>query len=157
MKKITPFLWFDGRAEEAAILYTSIFRNSAIQNISRYGEGENGEPGAVMTVAFQLDGEEFIALNGGPAFEFSPAVSFLVRCESQQEVDHFWNELSNGGEQQQCGWLRDRFGVTWQIVPTILGDLLQDDDDEKATRVMQAMLKMHKLDIGELQRAYDGR
>ena len=145
MQKITPFLWFDGKAEEAAKFYTSIFENSKIVSITE------------MSATFQLDGLEFIAFNGGPTFTFSPAVSFFVRCETQQEIDYLWEKLSAGGETQRCGWLKDKFGVSWQIVPPILGELLNDKDDEKSNRVMQAMLKMSKLDIKGLKKAYEGK
>jgi predicted 3-demethylubiquinone-9 3-methyltransferase (glyoxalase superfamily) len=145
MQKIIPFLWFDGKAEEAAKFYTSIFENSKIVSITE------------MSATFQLDGSEFIAFNGGPTFAFSPAVSFFVRCETQQEIDYLWEKLSAGGETQRCGWLKDKFGVSWQIVPPILGELLNDEDDEKSNRVMQAMMKMSKLDIKELEEAYEGK
>ena len=145
MQKITPFLWFDGKAEEAAKFYTSIFENSKIVSITE------------MSATFQLDGLEFIAFNGGPTFTFSPAVSFFVRCETQQEIDYFWEKLSAGGETQRCGWLKDKFGVSWQIVPPILGELLNDEDDEKSNRVMQVMMKMSKLDIKGLKEAYEGK
>jgi predicted 3-demethylubiquinone-9 3-methyltransferase (glyoxalase superfamily) len=144
MQKITPFLWFEAKAEEAAKYYTSIFENSKIVSITE------------MSATFQLDGLEFIAFNGGPTFTFSPAVSFFVRCETQQEIDYLWEKLSAGGETQRCGWLKDKFGVSWQIVPPILSELLNDEDDEKSTRVMQAMLKMSKLDIKALKEAYEG-
>lgn len=153
MQKITPFLWFDGKAEEAARFYTSVFKNSKLLSVSRYGEGGPGPQGSVMTVAFELDGEKFVALNGGPNYTFSPAVSFVVNCETQQEVDHYWQRLSEGGEEIQCGWLRDKYGLSWQIVPTVLPELLQDKDAEKRKRVMAAMLKMIKLDIEALKRA----
>jgi predicted 3-demethylubiquinone-9 3-methyltransferase (glyoxalase superfamily) len=157
MQKITPFLWFDDNAEKAVNLYISLFKNSKIESIARYGDAGPGPKGAVMTISFQLEGQEFMALNGGPVFTFSPAISFFVDCETQQEVDLLWEKLSEGGEQQQCGWLRDRFGITWQIVPTILGRLTGDPDPVKSQRVMQAMLQMHKLDIAGLQRAYYGK
>lgn len=158
MQKIAPFLWFNGQAEEAANLYTSIFRNSRITEIQRYGEAGPGETGSVMSVSFELEGQEFIALNGGPVFTFSPAISFFVHCETQDEVDALWAKLGEGGgEPRQCGWISDRFGVTWQIVPTALGRMLRDKDAEKSKRVMQAMLKMVKLDIAALEAAYDGR
>jgi len=147
MQKITPFLWFDDKAEEAANLYVSVFKNSKIVSISRKGEG------AVMSVTFRLDGREFMALNGGPHFTFSPAISFFVKCETQREIDELWERLSEGGEKQRCGWLKDKFGVSWQIVPTILGELLQDKDAEKSKRAMNAMLQMTKLDIEGLKRA----
>jgi len=157
MQKITPFLWFDNQAEEAVNYYISIFRNSKILNVARYGDDGakvSGRPkGSVMTVSFQLDGQQFVALNGGPVFSFSPAISFVVNCQTQQEVDELWEKLSAGGEQQQCGWLKDKYGVTWQIVPTALGELLGDSDAAKAQRVMQAMLQMNKLDINVLQQA----
>jgi predicted 3-demethylubiquinone-9 3-methyltransferase (glyoxalase superfamily) len=157
MQKITPFLWFDNQAEEAVNYYVSIFKNSKITNVARYGDDAanvSGRPkGSVMTVAFQLDGQPFVALNGGPVFTFSPAVSFVVDCQTQQEVDHLWEKLSAGGEAQQCGWLKDKYGVTWQIVPSVLGKLMSDPDPAKAQRVMQAMLQMHKLDIAALQQA----
>lgn len=153
MQKITPFLWFDGRAEEAMNFYTSTFKNSKVGRISRYGEAGPGPKGSVMTATFQVEGQEFVALNGGPLFKFTPAISFFVNCETQQEVDELWEKLSEGGEKQQCGWLKDKFGVSWQIVPSILGQLLGDKDAEKSKRVMQAMLKMTKLDIEGLKRA----
>ena len=153
MQKITPFLWFDGKAEEAARFYMSIFKNSKMLSVSRYGEAGPGPQGSVMTAAFELDGEKFVALNGGPTYTFSPAVSFVVNCETQQEVDHYWERLSEGGEKIQCGWLRDKYGLSWQIVPTVLPELLQDKDPEKRKRVMAAMLKMVKLDIEQLTRA----
>lgn len=155
MQKITPFLWFDNNAEEAVNYYTSIFKNSKINAVSRYGDDGHGTEGSVMTISFQLEGQEFTALNGGPVFAFSQAISFFVNCETQEEVDSLWNQLSTGGEQQQCGWLKDKFGVTWQIVPIALGELLQDKDPEKSKRVMQAMLKMHKIDVNVLKEAYD--
>jgi predicted 3-demethylubiquinone-9 3-methyltransferase (glyoxalase superfamily) len=153
MQKITPFLWFDGKAEEAARFYVSVFKNSKILSVTRYGEAGPGPQGSVMTVAFELDGEKFVALNGGPNYTFSPAVSFVVNCETQQEVDHYWERLSEGGEKIQCGWLRDKYGLSWQIVPTVLPELLQDKDPEKRKRVMAAMLKMIKLDIEQLKGA----
>ena len=157
MQKITPFLWFDTQAEEAVNYYLSIFKNSKLLNVSRYGDDAakvSGRPkGSVMTVSFQLDGQQFVALNGGPVFSFSPAISFVVNCQTQQEVDELWEKLSAGGEQQQCGWLKDKYGVTWQIVPTALGELLGDPDAARAQRVMQAMLQMNKLDINVLQQA----
>lgn len=155
MQKITPFLWFDDQAEEAVKLYTSIFKNSSIGAISHYGENTPGQPGTVMSVMFQLNGQDFMALNGGPIFHFTEAISFFVNCETQAEVDELWEKLSEGGEKSQCGWLKDRYGVSWQIVPTILGKLMQDSDPVKAQRVTQAMLKMTKLDIAKLQQAYD--
>ncbi len=160
-QKITPFLWFDNQAEEAVNFYTSIFENSKIGSAARYDEEGSkaaGRPkGSVMTVAFQLAGQDFVALNGGPVFKFTEAVSFVVNCESQKEVDHFWEKLSAGGEEVQCGWLKDKFGLSWQVVPTVLSEMLQDKDAQKAKRVMAAMLKMKKIDIAELWRAYEAR
>jgi len=155
MQRITPFLWFDGKAEEAMNFYASIFKNSKIGSVTRYGEEGPGPKGAVMTATFQLDGQDFIALNGGPQFTFSPAISFLVSCETQQEVDELWEKLSEGGEKQRCGWLKDKFGLSWQIVPTTLGLMLRDKDAEKSRRVMKAMLQMDKIDIKGLREAYD--
>jgi predicted 3-demethylubiquinone-9 3-methyltransferase (glyoxalase superfamily) len=155
MQKITPFLWFDDKAEEAVEFYTSIFKNSKIGRISRYGEEGPGPKGTLMTATFQLNGQEFMALNGGPYFTFSPAISFFVNCETQEEVDELWEKLSEGGEKQQCGWLKDKYGVSWQIVPTALGVLLQDKDAEKSSRVMKAMLQMNKIDIAILKQAYE--
>jgi predicted 3-demethylubiquinone-9 3-methyltransferase (glyoxalase superfamily) len=159
MQKITPFLWFDNNAEEAAKFYTSIFKNSKIGKISRYGkEGHevHGMPaGTVMTVEFEIDGQKFIALNGGPQFKFTQAISFSVDCKTQKEVDTFWEKLTEGGEEGACGWLKDKYGLSWQINPTILGELLQDKDRKKAGRVMTAMLKMKKIDIDTLRKAYN--
>jgi len=157
MQKITPFLWFDGRAEEAVNFYTAIFPNSKIVSMMRYGEAGPGPKGSVMSATFELQGQEFIALNGGPMFTFSPAISFFVHCETQEEVDKFWEKLAEGGEKQRCGWLRDKFGVSWQVLPTVLGQLLQDKDAEKSKRVMNAMLQMEKLDIAGLKRAHEQR
>jgi predicted 3-demethylubiquinone-9 3-methyltransferase (glyoxalase superfamily) len=156
MHKITPFLWFDGQAEEAVMFYTSIFKNSKIGSVSRYGDAGPGPKGSVMVMEFELEGQKFTALNGGPVYNFSPAISFFVNCDTQEEVDYLWEKLSQGGEVEQCGWLKDKYGITWQIVPTILGQLMSDPDPEKAARVTQAMLKMIKLDIAELKRAYLG-
>jgi predicted 3-demethylubiquinone-9 3-methyltransferase (glyoxalase superfamily) len=156
MQRIVPFLWFDGKAEEAAKFYVSIFPNSKITGESHYGDEGLAEEGSVMTVPFELDGQEFIALNGGPQFQFTEAISFVVNCETQAEVDHFWDKLSEGGKQVQCGWLKDKYGVSWQIVPTILGELMMDPDDEKSGRVMKAMLEMIKLDVEGLKKAYAG-
>ena len=153
MQKITPCLWFDDQAEEAAHFYTSIFKNSKITNISRYREGSPGPVGKVMTVSFELNGQEFTALNGGPLFTFSEAVSFVVNCETQEEVDMFWDALCAGGEESQCGWLKDRYGVSWQIVPNALGELFMSGDVEKSKRVIQVMLQMKKLDIARLRQA----
>jgi predicted 3-demethylubiquinone-9 3-methyltransferase (glyoxalase superfamily) len=155
MQKITPFLWFDGKAEEAANFYVSVFKNSKIVSIMRYGEAGPGAKGSVMSATFQLDGQDFMALNGGPMFAFSPAISFFVNCQSQEEVDKLWEKLSEGGEKQRCGWLKDKYGVSWQIIPTVLGQLLQDKDREKSKRVMNAMLQMDKLDITTLTQAYE--
>jgi predicted 3-demethylubiquinone-9 3-methyltransferase (glyoxalase superfamily) len=151
MQKITPFLWFDGNAEEAMNFYTSIFRNAKVGSISRYGEAGPGPAGSVLTASFELEGLHFTALNGGPHFKFNEAISFHVACESQEEVDYFWDRLGAGGQIQQCGWLKDKFGVSWQIVPTALPRLL--GDPARANRVMQAMLQMKKLDIAALERA----
>jgi predicted 3-demethylubiquinone-9 3-methyltransferase (glyoxalase superfamily) len=156
MQKITPFLWYNGQAEEAVNFYVSIFKNSRIVSMARYGEAGPGPKGSVMTAAFQLEGHDFVALNGGPQFKFTPAISFVVSCETQEEVDELWEKLSAGGRKDRCAWLTDKYGVSWQIVPTILSKLLQDKDPEKAKRVMQAMLQMDKIDIGRLRRAYDG-
>ena len=157
MPTITPFLWFDTQAEEAARFYVSVFKNSRIVSTSRYGEAGPGAKGTVMTVEFELAGRRFIALNGGPQFKFTEAVSFSIECETQQEVDEYWRTLSEGGEEGPCGWLKDRFGLSWQVNPTVLGDMLSDRDPAKAKRAMQAMLTMKKIDIAALQRAYDGR
>ena len=158
MQKITPFLWFDNQAEEAAKFYTSIFKNSKITDIARYGEAgakvSGRAKGSVMTVSFELDGQEFTALNGGPVFKFTEAVSFVVNCRTQKEVDELWEKLSAGGEKSQCGWLKDKYGLSWQIVPTVLTEMLQDKDPGKSERVMQAMLKMQKLDIETLKQSY---
>ncbi|MGA2979066.1 MAG: VOC family protein [Terriglobales bacterium] len=156
MQKVTPFLWFDGKAEEAANFYTSIFKNSKILNIARYGDAGPGPKGTVMTVSFQIEGQEFMALNGGPQFKFSPAISFLVKCETQAEVDELWEKLSAGGSDLQCAWLKDKFGVSWQIVPVALLELMQDKDPVKSQRVVKAMLQMTKIDIEGLKRAHRG-
>ncbi len=156
MQKIVPFLWFDNEAEEAAQFYTSIFKNSRITGVSRYTEGAPRPAGTAMTVSFELAGQEFTALNGGPEFKFNESISFYVNCETQAEVDYFWEKLTAGGQEVQCGWLKDKFGVSWQIVPTRLGELLGDKDPQKAQRAMQAMLQMKKLDIAALERARDG-
>ena len=155
MQKITPFLWFEDKAEEAANFYVSIFRNSKVGRVTRYGEGAPGPKGKVMSVTFELDGQAFYALNGGPIFKFTPAISFFVNCETQQEVDDLWGKRSAGGEESKCGWLKDKYGLSWQIVPSVLGKMLQDKDSEKARRVMNAMLQMGKIDISRLQQAYD--
>jgi predicted 3-demethylubiquinone-9 3-methyltransferase (glyoxalase superfamily) len=161
--KITPCLWFDDQGEEAAKFYTGIFKNSKIGYISRYGEagkeGHGRPPGSVLTVEFELNGQRFTALNGGPMFQFNEAISFQVDCETQEEVDYFWEKLGQGGDAkaQQCGWLKDKYGVSWQIVPSILPELVGDPDSEKSQRAMVAMMNMKKLNIAELQRAYDGK
>ncbi len=159
MKKITPFLWFDNQAEEAANFYTSIFKNSKVLNVARYDEAgakASGMPeGSAMTVAFELNGQEFTALNGGPVFKFTEAISFAVNCESQEEVDELWGKLSADPAAEQCGWLKDKYGLSWQIVPTVLVELLSDPDPEKSKRVMEAMLQMKKIDIATLKQAYE--
>ncbi len=155
MQKIVPFLWFDDNAEEAMDFYTSIFKHSKIEMIAYSGDEGPGPKRSVMTATFQIEGQEFMVLNGGPEFTFSPAISFFVHCETQAEVDELWERLSEGGEKGQCGWLKDKFGVSWQIVPTILGELLNDPDAEKSRRVTQAMLQMGKLDIEILKQAYE--
>jgi predicted 3-demethylubiquinone-9 3-methyltransferase (glyoxalase superfamily) len=154
MQKITPFLWFDGKAEEAMNFYVSVFKNSKILRILHYGEAGPGMNGTVMTVNFLIEGQEFVALNGGPQFIFSPAISFVVNCGTQKEIDEYWERLSEGGEKQPCGWLKDRFGVSWQVVPVILPDMLNDADPEKVQRVMKAMLQMGKIEIKKLLQAY---
>jgi predicted 3-demethylubiquinone-9 3-methyltransferase (glyoxalase superfamily) len=153
MQKITPNLWFDTEGEEAAKFYTSVFPNSKITEVTHYGSAGPRPEGMVMTVTFELDGQQFLALNGGPEFKFNEAVSFEVDCKDQAEVDEYWTKLSEGGEQGPCGWLKDRFGVSWQIVPTVLTELIADPDREKAQRVMEAMLKMQKIEVAELERA----
>jgi predicted 3-demethylubiquinone-9 3-methyltransferase (glyoxalase superfamily) len=153
MQKITPFLWFDTEGEDAARFYTSVFPNSKIGEIARYGSAGPRPEGTVMTVSFELDGQRFVALNGGPEFAFSEAVSFLVNCDTQDEVDSYWSALSEGGEEGPCGWLKDKFGLSWQIVPNRLPELLADPDRERAQRVMEAMLKMRKIEVDELERA----
>ncbi len=157
MQKITPCLWFDGKAEEAMNFYTSIFKNSKPGRISRYGDEGPGPKGTVMVATFELEGQGFMALNGGPHFTFSPAISFLVNCETQEEVDELWEKLSESGEKLQCGWLKDKYGVSWQIVPTAFREMMQDKDPEKSRRVMKAMLQMTKLDIKRLKQAYEGQ
>jgi predicted 3-demethylubiquinone-9 3-methyltransferase (glyoxalase superfamily) len=155
-QKITPFLWFDNQAEEAVKFYTSIFKNSKVGSVSRYGEAGPGPKGSVMTMTFELDGQQFTALNGGPVFKFTEAISFVVHCETQAELDEFWEELSAGGQEVQCGWLKDRFGLSWQIVPTALSELMQSGDPARSQRVMQALLQMKKIDIETLRKAYTG-
>jgi predicted 3-demethylubiquinone-9 3-methyltransferase (glyoxalase superfamily) len=163
MQKITPCLWFDSNAEEAVNFYISIFKNSKLGNIARYGEAGyeiHGKPaGSVLTVEFELNGQAFTALNGGPLFKFNEAISFQVSCESQEEVDYYWEKLSEGGDRkaQQCGWLKDKYGVSWQIVPTVLGKMLQDKDTKKSENVMKALLQMGKIDINRLNQAYEQR
>ena len=161
MQKITPCLWFNDNAEEAVKFYTSIFRNSKIFHISHYGEASSaaaGRPkGSVMTIVFQLDGQEFMALNGGPHFKFTPAISLMVNCETQAEIDEYWDKLSDRGATQQCGWLTDKFGVSWQIVPAALGEMMQRDNAEKSESVMKAILQMEKLDLATLEKAYAGK
>ncbi|MEJ2509600.1 MAG: VOC family protein [Gammaproteobacteria bacterium] len=156
MQRITPFLWFDTEAEEAARFYVGIFENSEVTNIARHADTGPGPAGGVMSVSFRLDGQEFVALNGGPRFKFTEAVSFIVNCETQDEIDRLWSALTDGGEEVQCGWLKDRYGLSWQIVPKALGDLMSDPDPARAQRVMQAMLGMVKLDIAALQQAAAG-
>ena len=161
MQKISPCLWFDDQGEEAAKFYTSIFKDSKIGDVTRYGkegyENHGREEGTVMTVEFEIEGQKFLVLNGGPIFKFNEAISFQVYCETQEEVDYYWEKLSEGGDEkaQQCGWLKDKYGVSWQIVPTILIKMLKDKDSEKSQRVMKAMLQMHKLDISTLKKAYE--
>lgn len=155
MRKITPCLWFDNQAEEAMNFYVSLFKNSRILSLTRYGEGGPGPQGTIMTASFQLDGQELMALNGGPYFKFTEAISLFVNCETQAEVDELWDKLSEGGEKEQCGWLKDRYGLSWQIVPTALGEMLGDPDPRKSQNVMQAMLKMTKIDIDALRHAYE--
>lgn len=157
MQKITPCLWFDGKAEEAARFYASIFKRSKVGKIARYPEGSPGPVGSVMTVAFQIEGQSFLGLNGGPLFKFTEAISFIVDCKTQKEVDALWEKLSEGGEKSQCGWLKDKYGISWQIVPSGLLKMWEDKDKAKSKRVMEAMLKMGKLDIAELQKAYKGK
>ena len=156
MQKITPFLWYDTQAEEAANFYVSIFKNSKILGLTRCGDAGPGPKGSVLVAEFELAGQKFTALNGGPNFKFTEAVSFVVNCETQEEVDYFWEKLLEGGKESQCGWLKDKYGLSWQITPTILPELLQDKDPEKANRVMQAMMKMIKIDIDTIKRAAAG-
>ena len=155
-QKIVPFLWFNDNAEEAVNFYLSFFTGSKVVAVTRYGDAGPGPKGTVMSIAFQLEGQDFMALNGGPVFSFSQAISFFVNCGTQAEVDRLWDELSEGGEKQPCGWLKDKYGVSWQIVPTVLGEMLRDKDPVKADRVMKAMLQMTKIDIAALMRAYEG-
>lgn len=160
MQKITPMLWFDGKAEEAANLYVSLFKNSKIGHILRYDEASaqaaGGKVGSVLTIEFELEGQKFVGLNGGPQFRFTEAVSFVINCDTQEEVDKFWNKLTaDGGEESQCGWLKDKYGLSWQVTPTILTDMLKDSNKAKAKKVMEAMMQMKKIDIPTLQQAYD--
>ena len=157
MQKITPFLWFDNQAEEAMKFYTSIFENSKIGRVTHYGDAGPGPKGTVMSATFELEGQEFMALNGGPQFKFSPAISFYVNCKTQQEVDELWAKLSAGGKTERCGWLTDKFGLSWQIIPSILGELLHDTDPDKSQRVMRAMLQMDKISIEGLKQAHAGK
>lgn len=156
MQKITPFLWFDNNAEEAANFYVSVFKDAKILSVSRYGDAGPGPKGTVMVAEFQIEGQEFVALNGGPRFKFTEAISFVVNCGTQEEVNYFWDRLSEGGEKSRCGWLKDKFGLWWQVVPMVLGKLMSDSDQEKVKRVTEAMLKMDRIDIEPLQRAYEG-
>ncbi|MFZ0848555.1 MAG: VOC family protein [Hyphomicrobiaceae bacterium] len=156
-QKITTFLWFDNNAQEAMEFYTSVFKNSKIGNVSRYGEAGPGPKGTVMVGSFELEGQQFTALNGGPRFKFTEAISLVINCETQEEVDYFWEKLGAGGQLQQCGWLKDKFGLSWQVVPTVLDELMRDKDPQKSKRVMEAMLQMVKLDIPRLRAAYAGR
>jgi predicted 3-demethylubiquinone-9 3-methyltransferase (glyoxalase superfamily) len=154
-QKITPFLWFDNQAEEAMNFYVSVFEDAEVLDVSRYGEAGPGPEGSVMVATFRLAGQEFMALNGGPQFTFTEAVSFLIDCKSQEEVDYYWDKLAEGGEPGPCGWLKDKFGLSWQVVPSVLGEMLGDEDRERANRVMQAMLQMTKIDIAKLEQAYE--
>ena len=155
MQKITPFLWFDRNAEEAMNLYVSVFKNSKVVSVTRYGEAGPGPKGTVMSATFQLEGQQFYALNGGPQYKFTPAISLFVSCETQQEVDDLWNKLSAGGHKDRCGWLQDKYGLSWQIIPTVLGKMLQDKNPRKSQNVMKAMLQMDKIDIAKLKQAYE--
>jgi predicted 3-demethylubiquinone-9 3-methyltransferase (glyoxalase superfamily) len=157
MQKIIPNLWFDSQAEEAVKFYISLIENSSIGAIARYGDTGPGPKGSVMTIAFKLAGQDFLALNGGPMYTFSPAISFIINCKTQKEIDRLWEELSRGGEKQVCGWLRDKFGVSWQIVPEVLAEMMKDKDPERTNRVMEALLKMEKIDIKGLEKAYGGK
>ena len=156
MQKITPFLWFDNQAEEAMNFYVGVFENSKVGNVTRYGDAGPGPKGSVMTASFELEGQQFTALNGGPHFKFTEAISFFVSCQTQAEVDKLWDKLSEGGQTQQCGWLKDKFGLSWQIIPVALMELMSDPDPERSRRVMEAMLQMTKIDIAKLRQAYDG-
>jgi predicted 3-demethylubiquinone-9 3-methyltransferase (glyoxalase superfamily) len=156
MQKITPFLWFDTQAEEAMNFYVSLFKNSKVVSVTRYGEAGPGAKGTVMSATFQLEGQQFYALNGGPQYKFTPAISLFVSCETQKEVDELWNKLSAGGHKDRCGWLQDKYGLSWQIIPSVLGKMLGDKDPGKSGRVMKAMLQMDKIDIKKLKQAYEG-
>jgi len=156
MSKITPFLWFDNQAEEAMNFYVSLFKNSKVGNVSRYGEGAPVPAGTVMSATFELDGQTIMALNGGPQFKFTEAISFYVDCADQAEVDHFWNKLCEGGEPGPCGWLKDKFGLSWQIIPKQLGQMLGDPNPDRSRRAMEAMLKMSKIDVAALEKAVNG-
>lgn len=155
MHKITPFLWYDNNAEEAIDFYISVFKNAKKGKVARYGDAGPGPKGSVITASFEIEGQEFVALNGGPQFKFNEAVSFVIDCKTQQEVDHYWEKLSEGGEKSRCGWLKDRFGLWWQVVPSLLSELLADKDTRKSGNVMQAMMQMDKLDMQKLREAYD--
>ena len=155
MQKITPFLWFDGNAEEAMNLYVSVFKNSKVVSVTRYGEAGPGPKGTVMSATFELEGQQFYALNGGPQYKFTPAVSLFVSCKTQQEVDELWNKLSAGGHKDRCGWLQDKYGLSWQIIPSVLGKMLADKNPRKSQSVMRAMLQMDKIDIAKLKQAYE--
>ena len=157
MQKIVTFLWFDNQAEEAAKFYVSLFKNSKMGAVTRYGDAGPGPKGTAMSVTFQLNGQDFYALNGGPLFKFTEAISLYINCETQEEVDDLWEKLSAGGSKSQCGWLKDRYGLSWQVIPTVLGKLLGDKDPAKAKRVMESMLKMTKIEIKKLEQAYEGR
>lgn len=156
MQKITPFLWFDNQAEEAAKFYVSIFKNSKLLTLTRYGKTGPGAKGSVMTAKFELNGQEFVALNGGPLFKFNESISFVVNCETQEEIDYFWKALSADGEENRCGWLKDKFGLSWQIVPTALQEMVDAKDPARSDRVMQALMQMDKLDVAKLKQAYEG-
>lgn len=156
-KRISPFLWFNDNAEEAAKFYTSVFNNSKITATTYYGKSGPGKEGSVMTIAFTLDGEEFVGLNGGPHFKFTEAISFVINCESQEEIDYYWNKLTEGGNEVECGWLKDKFGLSWQVVPVQFFDMITDKDKEKSQRVMGAMMTMKKMDLKKLQDAYEGK
>jgi predicted 3-demethylubiquinone-9 3-methyltransferase (glyoxalase superfamily) len=156
MQKISPFLWFDNEAEEAMNFYVSVFKNSKVGNLTRYGDAGPGPKGSVMTASFELEGQQFTALNGGPHFKFTEAISFFVNCETQEEVDELWAKLSEGAQTQQCGWLKDKFGLSWQIIPSVLIELMNDPDPQKSRRVTEAMLRMTKIDIAKLRQAYEG-